>query len=278
MSLTLLCVGDVVGRPGRQALLRLLPILVRQHDVDCVIANVENAAGGSGLTPPLYEKFRRYGVDVLTAGDHVYKKRVMIPHMGQADRLVRPANLPPQAPGKELVVCEAKNGVRVAVISVLGRLYMKPLADCPFHAVDRMLAAVPSDVKVIVVDIHAEATSEKVAMGWHLDGRVSVVFGTHTHVPTADERILPRGTAYITDLGMTGPYDSVLGRRKDRVLQTLITSLPSTFDVATGDPRLAGIVVRVDEHTGRAEHIERILLDADRAEAYADQLEQDSRS
>jgi metallophosphoesterase (TIGR00282 family) len=181
--------------------------------------------------------------------------------------LVRRANLPAAAPGREAAVHQTGGGAKVAVISLLGRMFMKAPCNCPFAAVDRVLEALPADVRIIAVDVHAEATSEKVAMGWHLDGRVSVVFGTHTHIPTADERILPKGTAYITDVGMTGPYDSVLGRMKERVLSSMRSGVPSVFDVAEGDPRLCGIVVSVEPSTGRATHIERIRIDAVQAGA-----------
>ncbi len=261
MALNLLCIGDVVGRPGRYVVSQTLPDFTRDRAIDCVICNAENAAGGSGLTPQLYEKFLRYGVDVITMGDHVYRRQDLIPLLSQTDRMIRPANLPPVAPGRDHLVYTTGRGLRVAVISLLGRLYMRTPVDCPFRTVDAVLARLPSDVKVIAVEIHGEATSEKIALGWHLDGRVSVVFGTHTHVPTADECILPNGTAYITDLGMTGPYDSVLGRRKDRVLRAMTTSVPTPFDVATKDPRMCGVLVRVNHATGRAEHIERIRVD-----------------
>lgn len=263
MQINLLCIGDVVGRPGRFVLSQALPALVKQHDIHCVIANVENAAAGSGLTPELYAKFKRYGVHLMTLGDHIYRKQEIIPTLETSDCIVRPANLPSSAPGRTFAVCQTSAGPRVAIISLMGRLYMRPPVDCPFHAVDMVLNQIPKDVSAIVVDMHAEATSEKVAMGWHLDGRVSVVFGTHTHVPTADERVLPDGTAYITDLGMSGPYDSVLGRRTDRVLRHLITTLPAPFDVAVRDPRLSGILVRVDSVTRRASHIERIRVDGE---------------
>jgi len=261
MQINLLCIGDVVGRPGRFAISRALDHLVRQYGIHCVICNAENTAGGSGLTPQLYDKLRHYGVNLITMGDHIYRRQEVISVLETSDCIVRPANLSPEAVGKTFAVYETNAGPKVAVISLLGRLFMKTMADCPFRAADKVLGQIPPDVKIIAVDMHAEATSEKVAMGWHLDGRVSVLFGTHTHVPTADECVLPGGTAYITDLGMTGPYDSVLGRRKDRVVRTFITNLPSPFDVATNDPRLCGIVVKVESATGRATHIERICID-----------------
>jgi metallophosphoesterase (TIGR00282 family) len=260
LDITLLCIGDVVGKPGRSALAHWIPRLVKERAVDCVIANVENAAAGSGLTELLYQKFLRYGVDAMTMGDHIYRKAEILPTLQKSDRIVRPANFPAESVGHEVVVVEARNGVKVAVASVIGRLFMKGPADCPFHAVDRILGKIPADVRIRVVDVHAEATSEKVAMGWHLDGRASVVYGTHTHVQTADERVLEGGTAYITDLGMSGPHDGVLGRKRDRVLKSLITGMPSPFDVCSGDVRMCGILVRVDADTGRARSIERIAL------------------
>jgi metallophosphoesterase (TIGR00282 family) len=258
VSITLLCIGDVVGRAGRYVLSQGLPDLIALHQVDCVIANVENAAGGSGLTPQLYEKFTRYGVHLMTLGDHVYRKKDIIPVLERATNIVKPANLPAGAPGRNFAVHTTAAGHSVALLSVLGQLYMNVRADSPFATVDAVLASLPQHIRIIVVDVHAEATSEKVALGWHLDGRASFVFGTHTHIPTADERLLHRGTAYMTDLGMTGPYDSVLGRRKDRVVGTMRSGIPSAFDVAAGEPVLCGAVVRVDPATGRAEYIERV--------------------
>jgi metallophosphoesterase (TIGR00282 family) len=260
MLINLLCIGDVVGRPGRFVISQALPGLIQQHDLHCVICNAENIAGGSGLTPQLFEKLRRYGVDLVTLGDHIYRRQEVIPVLERGERIVKPANLPLNSPGKTFAIHETRLGPKVAVVSLLGRLFMKPPTDCPFVAIERVLKQIPSDVRIVVVDIHAEATSEKIAMGWYLDGRVSVLFGTHTHVQTADECILPSGTGYITDLGMTGPYDSVLGRRKDRVLRTLITSIPTPFDVANDDPRLTGIIARVDSVTGKAVHIERVQI------------------
>jgi len=253
-----------VGRPGRQMICEHLPRLVREHGVDCTIVNAENTAGGSGLTGQLFDKLMRYGVDLISMGDHIYRNLDVVTRLEKSGKIARPANLPREAPGPDFVICETSKGHRVALVSVLGRLYMKAQADCPYHAVDRVLSRIPSDVKTIVVDMHAEATSEKIAMGWHLDGRVSVIFGTHTHVPTADECVLPKGTAYITDLGMTGPYDSILGRRKDRVLRFLVTSVPSPFDVAVGDPRLCGIVAKVSPTDGRALTIQRVRVDGAR--------------
>ncbi|MGB2985175.1 MAG: TIGR00282 family metallophosphoesterase [Phycisphaerae bacterium] len=258
MQLRILCVGDIVGAPGRQVLREALEVIVPQRKIDCVIVNAENAAGGSGLTPAIFEKIIHYGTDVVTLGDHIFRRRQIIEVLETSDKIVRPANLPAGAPGREYAICLTAANHRVAVISLLGRTFMKMPANCPFAAVDRVLAALPKDVKIIVVDMHAEATSEKIAMGWHLDGRVSALVGTHTHVPTADERVLPHGTAYVTDLGMTGPYDSVLGRDKERVLSVMINAVPKTLDVATDDVRLCGVIVAVESTTGLATGIERI--------------------
>ena len=261
MELRLLCVGDVVGSPGRRMLQEGIPILVQTHGIECVIVNAENAAAGSGLTGDLYQKIVRAGANLITMGDHIYRRKEIIQTLETADNIVRPANLPTAAPGREAAIFQTASGHSVAVVSVLGRMFMKTPANCPMAAVDRVLASLPKTVKIVVVEMHAEATSEKIALGWYLDGRVSAVVGTHTHVPTADERILPKGTAYITDLGMTGPYDSVLGREKDRVVGSMLTGVPSTFDVAAGDPRLCGAVVTVETSTGRATRIERVRYD-----------------
>lgn len=261
MQVKILCVGDVVGRPGRRVLAEGIPKIIESHQVDCVVVNAENTTDGSGLSAAMYEKIVGSGADLITLGDHAYRRRDIIPVLEQNKNIVKPANFPAGAPGKEFAIYETNSGQAVAVISVLGRLFMKTPANCPFATVDRVLAMLPDSVKIVVVDIHAEATSEKIAMGWHVDGRVSIVFGTHTHVPTADECIRPGGTAYITDVGMTGPYDSVLGRDKRRVVGTMVSGVPSPFDVATDDPRLCGILVGVDATTGKATEIERIRFD-----------------
>lgn len=251
--------GDVVGAPGRRVLGEAVPRIVAERHVDCVIVNAENAAAGSGITPALYEKILGCGANLITLGDHIYRRKEIIPVLEKSDRIVRPANLPTGAPGRLFATFQTQHGHPVVVVSLLGRMFMKPLTNCPFAAAEAVLAALPAECRIVVVDMHAEATSEKVAMGWHLDGRASVVFGTHTHVPTADERILPRGTAYVTDLGMTGPYDSVLGRAKDRVLQAMISGVPTPFDVAADDVRLCGVIVAVDAATGRSTSIERVM-------------------
>ncbi len=256
----LLFIGDIVGSPGVNFVRRAVPLLREREGLDVVIANAENAANGSGLTAKLYRKLRDAGVDLVTLGDHVYKKAEIIPTMQKDDRICKPANFPPDAPGFEAARMVAPDGTPVAVFSVLGRTFMRSV-DCPFRAADRVLGALGDGVRVIVVDAHAEATADKYLLGHYLKGRVSAVLGTHTHVPTADEQVLPGGTAFISDVGMTGPYDSVLGRRVDRVLLTTVTFVPSAFDVAEGDPRLGGAIVDVDASTGRATAIRRIMLD-----------------
>lgn len=262
MEIKVLCVGDVVGRPGRQVLHEGLGKLRSDLGLSCVIVNAENAASGSGLTPTLYEKIVRSGADLITMGDHIYRRKDIIPLMETSERIVKPANFPSAAPGREYAVMQTADGSKIAVVSIMGRLFMKTVANCPFAAADRVLDSIPSDIRMIFVDMHAEATSEKVALGWHLDGRVTALFGTHTHIPTADERVLPKGTAYITDLGMTGPYDSVLGRDKDRVVSAMRTGVPKSFDVAEDGARLCGVVVTVETTTGKAHAIERVRFDA----------------
>jgi metallophosphoesterase (TIGR00282 family) len=256
----ILFIGDIVGTPGVNVVRRAVPLLREREHLDLVVANAENAVAGSGLTPSVYQKLRNSGVDVVTLGDHIYKKQEIIGTLEKDDRVCKPANYPPEAPGREFVLVAARDGTVVAVVSLLGRTYMRPV-DCPFHAVDRVLKSVEGQARVVVVDMHAEATGDKYLMGHYLKGRVSAVLGTHTHVPTADEQILPPGTAFISDVGMTGPYDSILGRRIDRVLGTTFSFIPSPFDVATGDPRLGGAIVDVDASTGRATHIRRVMLD-----------------
>jgi len=258
MTINVLCIGDVVGRPGRKVLAACLGKVIADKKVDFVACNAENAAGGSGLTVAVYQKLLSYGVDAITLGDHAYRKREIFATLQSSDRIVRPANLSAQAIGRRWTVLPAKSSsCRVAVACILGQMYMGQ-HDSPWGAIDNVLAEIPAEVKVRIVDFHAEASSEKIAIGYHLDGRASVVFGTHTHIPTADARILEGGTACISDVGMTGPYDSVLGRRKDRVLSAMTTSMPSHFEIATGDVRLCGALVAVDAASGKAVAIERV--------------------
>ena len=262
MSLKILFIGDVVGAPGRKIVGQVLPRLIPRWGIGLVICNAENSAGGSGLTVKCHEELVDAGVDVFTMGDHVYRKDEIFNLFERTDRILRPANFPPDAPGEEFVIVPAKDGTEVAVFTLLGRTYMRPV-DCPFRAADRVLAQIGLNAKVIFVDIHAEATSDKNLLGRYLAGRASAVLGTHTHVATADEQILSGGTAYQTDVGMTGPHDSILGRRYDRVLSTTLRFTPTHFDVATGDPRINGALVEVDQSSGRALSIERVSIDQD---------------
>jgi hypothetical protein len=266
MPLNILFIGDVVGKPGRSIIAAALPSLIRDWDLHLVIANAENVAGGSGLNDKCFDELMGAGVDVLTMGDHIYKKKDIFPLIDKCSRILKPANFPPDAPGGEYVVAPARDGTPVAVFSLLGRIFMRPV-DCPYRAADRVLSAIAGQARVVVVDMHAEATGEKQLMGRYLDGRTSAVLGTHTHVATADEQIFPGGTAYISDVGMTGPYDSILGRRIDRVTETTITFVPSFFDVATGDPRLCGARLSIDPATGRALSIDRVVIRQAEADA-----------
>ena len=264
----LLLIGDIVGRPGRLIVIRALAGLRIEQRLDLVVANAENAAGGSGLTPAIYRELIAAGIDCITMGDHIYRRREIYSVLETEARIVKPANYPDNAPGLPFTVLQANNNVRVGVLSLLGRVFMSPV-DSPFQAADRVLREMPSDVKVILLDFHAEATSDMQLMGRHLDGRVSAVLGTHTHVPTADEEILPGGTAFQCDVGMTGPHESIIGRRIDRVLETAQTFRPTHFEVATRDVRLNGTVVDVDPKTGRAVGIRRIRIDQPEADRLA---------
>ena len=258
----ILLIGDIVGRPGRVIVEREVVRLREELALDAVIANCENAAGGAGITPPIADELFRAGVDVLTSGNHVWRKREAFELLKLDHRVIRPANYPDGAPGTGSTVVEALNGQKIGVLNVMGRVFMEPL-DCPFRTAERELARLRLVTSVIIVDMHAEATSEKVAMGWFLDGKVSCVFGTHTHIPTADERILPQGTGFITDVGMTGPYDSVIGRRVDQILQRFLSSLPMKSEVAEGNIQLRGLVVDVNPKTGKALSVERITRTID---------------
>jgi metallophosphoesterase (TIGR00282 family) len=256
----ILFVGDMVGQPGLTFVKTALPALIARERIDLVIANAENVSAGSGMTATAYRQLRAAGVDLVTLGDHIYKKQEIIPTLEKEDRVCKPANFPADAPGREYVIAPAKDGTAVAAFSLMGRTFMRPV-DCPFRAADRVLKDLEGKARCIIVDIHAEATGDKYLMVHYLKGRVSAVLGTHTHVPTADEQVFPGGTAFISDVGMTGPYDSILGRRIDRVLFTTTTFVPSSFEVATGDVRLGGVIVDVDPTTGQAHSIRRIMLD-----------------
>ncbi len=255
----ILFLGDIVGSPGVEMVKRALPGLIEREQLDLVVANGENASGGAGMSPAVYRQLRQAGVDAFTMGDHIYKRREIIKLMEADEPICKPANFPPSAPGRESVVATARDGTKVGVFSLLGRLYMRPV-DCPFQAADRVLQRLRTEAKCILLDVHAEATAEKALLARYLDGKVSAVLGTHTHVPTADEQVLPGGTAFISDVGMTGPYESILGRRIDRVLFTTTTFVPTPFDVATGDPRLCGAIVDLDADTGRATGLRRVTV------------------
>jgi len=260
----ILFIGDIFGRAGRRIVRDRLPELVKRHSVDLVIANGENAAAGFGITPALADELFELGIDVMTTGNHVWDKREIIEYFQMAEgnphssarRLLRPANFPDGMPGWG-VYEGRKNGVAYAVVNLQGRVFMGS-SDDPFRYADRLLEQIKA--KVVWVDFHAEATSEKIAFGWYLDGRVTAVVGTHTHVPTADETVLPKGTAYITDVGMTGPYDSVIGVKKDLVVDKFLSGMPARFEAATGDVRLCAVLVECDDQTGRARRMERLML------------------
>lgn len=259
MKVKILCIGDVVGRPGRHVLSQKLEGFVKQNAVDCVIVNAENAAGGSGITPQIREKLLRYGVNLITLGDHAYRKREIIPILESCDDIVRPANMSPNSAGKDFAVYQTAKGATVGVVNLIGRIFMKP-AECPFATIDSLMIKMKQQADIIIVDMHAEATSEKIAMGYYLDGKVSCVFGTHTHVVTADEKILPKGTAYITDVGMTGSHESVLGRKIESVVKAFRTQMPFPFELAGGDVRINGVMVTIDSHNKQAESIERVEI------------------
>jgi metallophosphoesterase (TIGR00282 family) len=255
----LLFVGDIIGKPGRRVLAALLPGLIDRHQVDYTVVNVENSAGGFGITADILRSLAELPIDVYTSGNHIWDKKDGVEMLDREPRLLRPANYPDGNPGRGVYVCETAAGIPVATINLEGQVFMKSLGS-PFRAADRLLAELPEKVKVILVDFHAEATSEKQALGFHLAGRVSAVLGTHTHVPTADARVLPGGTALQTDVGMTGPYESVIGFRAEKVLRRFELQTNVPFEVAKGDVRLAGSLIDVDETTGHARSIEALLL------------------
>ncbi len=251
----LLFIGDIVGRPGRDIINERLAGLRREHSLDFVIANGENAAAGAGITGVIAKSLLGAGIDALTLGDHVWDQRGWEHEITQTERVCRPANLPASNPGADHLIIEQR-GFRIAVFTVLGRTFMGLKADCPFLCADRMLERLKGQADAIIVEIHAEATSEKQALGWYLDGRVTAVLGTHTHVPTADARVLPKGTAFICDVGMTGPYASVLGRQIEPVVARFVDGMPRRFEVATEDVRLSGALIEISESMARADKIE----------------------
>lgn len=262
MPVKILFIGDVVGKPGRQAVSRELHRLVDRHNADLVIVNGENMAGGFGITEETSRELFELGVHVITSGNHIWDKRESFPYLNREERIIRPANYPDGAPARGSIFARTPGGVKVGVLNLEGRVFMNNL-ECPFRTADREVARLKAETPLVLVDIHAEATSEKSSLGWYLDGRVSAVIGTHTHVQTADERILTGGTAYISDAGMTGSFDSVIGVRKDEPIQKFLTQLPAKFEVARKDLRLNGVVVAIDQITGLATGIERVNIACD---------------
>lgn len=263
----LLFIGDVVGQPGRRVIARQLPRLRERLHLDLVVANAENIADGAGVTAKTANELFAAGVDVLTNGNHAWDKKEALEYIKGEPRLLRPHNYPDGTPGSGWFVATTGQGHKVGILNVMGNVFMHPHLACPFTAADRALAAKPEDVKMVFVDLHAEVTSEKMGMGWYLDGRASAVVGTHTHVPTADERVLPQGTGYITDVGMTGCYHSVIGMDIAKSLKRLIQKLPERFDVAEGPGSLCAVLLDLDENTGRCRHIQRIRVEEDAAQA-----------
>jgi len=255
--MNILFIGDVVGKPGRQAVAKLLPEIKKQHKIELAIANVENAAGGAGITPNVVKELFGYGCDILTSGDHIWDRREIIDIIDRESNFLRPANLVESLPGKGYCIVSIRDNTKVGVINLQGRVFMSPI-ECPFKTVTRIIEQIKNKASIILVDIHAEATSEKIALGHFLDGQVSAVVGTHTHVQTADEKILPQGTAYITDLGMVGPCDSVIGQKKEKIIERFLTGMPVRFEVASDDVQLQGVILDIDSKTGRANSIQRI--------------------
>jgi 2',3'-cyclic-nucleotide 2'-phosphodiesterase len=264
----ILFIGDIFGRPGREIVRRALPALIERESLDFVIANVENAAAGFGITGDIAETILSYGVDAMTTGNHVWDKKEVLDYIPRQLKLLRPANFPAGVPGRGSYLGRTRTGEPIGVLNIMGRIFMQPLDD-PFAVVLKEIDALRAKARVILVDFHAEATSEKVAMAWHLDGRVTGVFGTHTHVQTADDRILPKGTAAITDAGMTGPHDSVIGVVTEAALGRFLTSMPAKFEPASGPARLNGVIVTADQATGRATSIARLNLSAADVESIA---------
>lgn len=250
-------IGDIVGKPGRKMATEWVPRLIREHELDLVVANAENAAGGNGLTHEIADELMASGIDVLTSGNHIFDKREVLDFIQDVETVLRPLNYPPSVPGRGLVVVRTRTGKLAAVANVAGRAFLPVHYDDPFRALDEALAGL-SGVEAVIVDVHAETTSEKAALGWYLDGRVALVVGTHTHVQTADERILPQGTGFLTDLGMTGPYNSVIGVKTELVVQKFLTQMPVRFETASGPAQLCGVVADLVE--GRAVSLERLYI------------------
>jgi 2',3'-cyclic-nucleotide 2'-phosphodiesterase len=273
----LLFVGDIFGKPGREIARRAIPALVATRSIDLVIANVENSAAGFGVTGDIADTILEFGVDVMTSGNHVWDKKEVLDYIARQPRLLRPGNFPAGVPGRGSYLARTRTGEPVGVINLMGRVFMTPLDD-PFALAVREIEALRAKTRVILVDFHAEATSEKVAMGWHLDGRATAVIGTHTHVQTADERILPKGTAYLTDAGMTGPHDSIIGVTIEAALGRFLNAMPTKFEAASGNPRLNAVMITADAASGRATAIERINLSAQEVDALAARAAEPTRA
>jgi len=266
----ILFIGDIFGKPGRDIARRAIPALVERRGIDLVVANVENSAAGFGVTGDVAETILTYGVDVMTTGNHVWDKKEILDYIPRQPKLLRPANFPGGTPGRGSYLGRTRTGEPIGVVNVMGRIFMQPIED-PFAVVLREIDALRAKARVVIVDFHAEATSEKVAMGWHLDGRATAVFGTHTHVQTADDRILPKGTAYLTDAGMTGPHDSIIGVTTEIALSRFVTGMPAKFEAATGLGRLNAVIVTADLATGRATALQRLSLSSADVDALAPQ-------
>jgi metallophosphoesterase (TIGR00282 family) len=262
----ILFIGDIFGKPGREIARRAIPALIDQHGLDFVIANVENSAAGFGVTGDVADAILSYGVDVMTSGNHVWDKKEVLEYIPRQPRLLRPGNFPAGVPGRGAYVGRTRTGEPIGVINLMGRVFMTPLDD-PFALAVREIEAIRAKTRVIIVDFHAEATSEKVAMGWHLDGRATAVVGTHTHVQTADERLLPKGTACMTDVGMTGPHDSIIGVTVEAALGRFLNGMPARFEAATGPARLNAVIITADPATGKATAIERLNLSTSEVDA-----------
>jgi metallophosphoesterase (TIGR00282 family) len=267
----ILFIGDIFGKPGREIARRAIPALVERHDVDLVIANVENSAAGFGVTGDIADTILGYGVHVMTSGNHVWDKKEVLEYIPRQPRLLRPANFPAGVPGRGSYLAHTRGGEVVGVLNLMGRIFMLPIDD-PFAVALREIEALRAKTRVIFVDFHAEATSEKTAMGWHLDGRVTAVVGTHTHVQTADERLLPKGTAYLTDAGMTGPHESIIGVSVEAALGRFLNGMPAKFESAGGPARLNAVLITADAGTGRASAIERLNLSADAVDRLAERV------
>jgi 2',3'-cyclic-nucleotide 2'-phosphodiesterase len=266
--MNILFIGDIFGKPGREIVRRVLPALVEQRQIDLVVANGENSAAGFGITGDIADTLFGYGIDVLTSGNHIWDKKEVLDYIPRQPKLLRPANFPAGVPGRGSYLARTRTGEPVGIVNVMGRVFMTPLDD-PFAVAVREIEALRAKARVILVDFHAEATSEKIAMGWHLDGRATAVLGTHTHVQTADDRVLPKGTAYLTDVGMTGPHDSIIGVITEAALGRFLTSMPARFEAATGPGRLNAVIITADPASGKATRIERLNMSAQEVETLA---------